>query len=87
MQDLISLISQFLYFLLVVMVAHYTPSSFPMIPMINAASSKLCQESWDRIVAQIVTHDDGMSMSHICVCMVIYMLNILIYMNIYFSMI
>ncbi|CAM9454149.1 unnamed protein product, partial [Ectocarpus fasciculatus] len=32
------------------MVAHYTPSSFPMIPLINKNTSKILKDSWQTIV-------------------------------------
>ncbi|CAN0402502.1 unnamed protein product, partial [Ectocarpus fasciculatus] len=35
-----------------VMVAHYTPSSFPLVPIINKRTCKLVAESWRAIVQQ-----------------------------------
>lgn len=37
-------------FSLEVQVAHFTPSSFPMLPTINKRTSRLCEESWARIL-------------------------------------
>jgi hemoglobin-like flavoprotein len=45
------------------MVAHFTPSSFPMIPTVNAQASQLCTESWSKIVGHIVVTDDGCQVS------------------------
>ena len=41
-----------------VMVAHFTPSSFPLIPTVNEQSSLLCTQSWGTIVAQVIKVDD-----------------------------
>ena len=41
-----------------VMVAHFTPSSFPLIPTVNEQSSLLCTQSWGMIVAQVIKVDD-----------------------------
>ena len=46
-----------------VMVAHFTPSSFPLIPTVNEQSSLLCTQSWGKIVAQIVRVDDRAQIS------------------------
>jgi hemoglobin-like flavoprotein len=45
------------------MVAHFTPSSFPIIPTVNAQSSLLCTESWAKIVAQSVKVDEHSQIS------------------------
>jgi hemoglobin-like flavoprotein len=45
------------------MVAHFTPSSFPLIPTVNAQASQLCTESWSKIVGHIVMTDDGRQIS------------------------
>jgi hemoglobin-like flavoprotein len=45
------------------MVAHFTPSSFPMIPTVNVQSSQLCTESWSKIVGHVVMTDDGCQIS------------------------
>lgn len=45
------------------MVAHFTPSSFPMIPTVNAQASQLCTESWAKIVGHVVVNDDGCQIS------------------------
>lgn len=39
------------------MVAHFTPSSFPLIPTINTQSSLLCAKSWAKIVSQCIQVD------------------------------
>lgn len=39
------------------MVAHFTPSSFPLIPTVNTHSSRLCAKSWAKIVSQCVQVD------------------------------
>jgi hemoglobin-like flavoprotein len=39
------------------MVAHFTPSSFPLIPTVNAQSSLLCTTAWAKIVSQCVQID------------------------------
>eukprot|EP00596_Hydrurales_sp_CCMP1899_P002328 CAMPEP_0119039834 /NCGR_PEP_ID=MMETSP1177-20130426/9528_1 /TAXON_ID=2985 /ORGANISM="Ochromonas sp, Strain CCMP1899" /LENGTH=281 /DNA_ID=CAMNT_0007004209 /DNA_START=257 /DNA_END=1102 /DNA_ORIENTATION=- len=46
-----------------IQVAHFTPSSFPMIPIVNAQSSKMCADSWSTIVQQTVNTGDGQSIS------------------------
>jgi hemoglobin-like flavoprotein len=46
-----------------VMVAHFTPSSFPMIPTVNPQSSQLCTDSWSKIVGHVVPTSDGNSIS------------------------
>jgi hemoglobin-like flavoprotein len=45
------------------MVAHFTPSSFPMIPTVNSQSSQLCTDSWSKIVGHVVDTGDGNSIS------------------------
>jgi hypothetical protein len=42
-----------------VKVAHYTPSSFPVLPRINAENAKLCAESWKKIVSTDVADPYG----------------------------
>jgi hypothetical protein len=34
-----------------VMVSHYTPSSFPLIPIVNANNAAICRESWKTIIS------------------------------------
>jgi hemoglobin-like flavoprotein len=36
-----------------VQVAHFTPSSFPLLPIINPKSSKLCAQSWKKITENV----------------------------------
>jgi hypothetical protein len=48
-------------------VAHYTPSSFPMIPIVNAQSSAMCSDSWSKIVQQ-----DVMTGTYIHTCMYVH---------------
>ena len=42
-----------------VIVAHYTPSSFPVVPRISPYGTALCRESWKRIVSTDVTDPYG----------------------------
>mmetsp|Transcript_6152 Transcript_6152/g.6345 ORF Transcript_6152/g.6345 Transcript_6152/m.6345 type:complete len:281 (+) Transcript_6152:96-938(+) len=46
-----------------VCVAHFTPSSFPLIPLINMASTRLCRESWDLIMNRECVDDSGAATS------------------------
>lgn len=46
-----------------VIVAHYTPSGFPLIPIISARTQKLCKSSWEKIVSQ--HNENGSGISHI----------------------
>jgi hypothetical protein len=41
-----------------VQVAHYTPSSFPMIPTVNKTTSELCAASWAIIEGQTIQIND-----------------------------
>lgn len=57
-------------FPLEVQVAHYMPSSFPLLPTIDARSCGLCRESWERILkgdASQKTSDGEPSMSSLAV--------------------
>lgn len=36
-----------------VMVAHYTPSNFPIVPMVDAHIASLCARSWEKIIADV----------------------------------
>jgi hypothetical protein len=42
-----------------VIIAHYTPAGFPLIPIISERTQQICKESWAKIVActQAVTKD------------------------------
>jgi hypothetical protein len=42
-----------------VMVSHYTPSSFPVLPRINPLNTALCAESWKKIVTTDVADPYG----------------------------
>jgi hypothetical protein len=42
-----------------VMVAHYMPSSFPLVPSIDSNTNKLCKESWKSIVSTEVPDPYG----------------------------
>lgn len=46
-----------------IQVAHFTPSSFPIIPYVNHHSSQLCSNSWAKIVSQTVETGEGPSIS------------------------
>jgi hemoglobin-like flavoprotein len=46
-----------------IQVAHFTPSSFPMIPIVNPQSSELCADSWAKIVGQVIKTEDGTSIT------------------------
>jgi hypothetical protein len=46
-----------------VTVAHFTPSSFPMIPVVSKTSSALCADSWSRIVSNDFKKDGSISIS------------------------
>lgn len=48
-----------------VYVAHYTPSSFPLIPIVTATTMRLCRESWARILAPV--EKDGVSVSGVTI--------------------
>lgn len=51
------------------MVAHYTPSFFPMKPQISPASMKLCRDSWDKVVSKDVPDPyGGPGMSGLAAC-------------------
>lgn len=50
-----------------VQVAHFTPSSFPLLPIITPRSTKLCSESWKTIVNQEIKDEYGISLSGITV--------------------
>ncbi|CAM9258321.1 unnamed protein product, partial [Ectocarpus fasciculatus] len=47
-------------------VAHYTPSSFPLIPLINKNTSKILKDSWQQLVKKNVI-ENGISTSGITV--------------------
>lgn len=34
-----------------VQIAHYTPSGFPLIPVVSKQTQRRCQESWDKIIS------------------------------------
>jgi phage host-nuclease inhibitor protein Gam len=42
-----------------VIVAHYTPAGFPLIPIVSERTQQICKESWAKIVAghQAATKD------------------------------
>eukprot|EP01041_Mallomonas_annulata_P008268 gene8268-17016_t len=40
-------------------VAHFTPSSFPVIPVMNKKLSALCNSSWQKVMASDYTSDNG----------------------------
>lgn len=42
-----------------VQVAHFTPSSFPLVPIISARTSSLCEDSWSKIVANEIEDQYG----------------------------
>eukprot|EP01041_Mallomonas_annulata_P010726 gene10726-22404_t len=42
-----------------IFVAHFTPSSFPVIPVINKKLSALCNSSWQKVMASDYTSDNG----------------------------
>ena len=42
-----------------VMVSHYTPSSFPLLPTINRENTDLCRESWKTIISTEVADPYG----------------------------
>mmetsp|Transcript_24602 Transcript_24602/g.24838 ORF Transcript_24602/g.24838 Transcript_24602/m.24838 type:complete len:274 (+) Transcript_24602:281-1102(+) len=46
-----------------VVLSHFTPSSFPLIPMINKNSTKLCQDTWAHILNNDYIDDSGVSTS------------------------
>jgi hypothetical protein len=41
------------------MVAHYTPSFFPMNPKITQRSMKYCRDSWEKIISKDVPDPYG----------------------------
>jgi hypothetical protein len=41
------------------MVAHYTPASFPILPMINPDNAAICRESWKQIMSANVVDEYG----------------------------
>jgi hypothetical protein len=42
-----------------VLVAHYTPSSFPLVPVIHKKNTELCRESWKKIISTDVPDPYG----------------------------
>lgn len=42
-----------------VQVAHFTPSNFPIDPIVSTEVNKLCLDSWAKILAQKSTNEDG----------------------------
>lgn len=44
-----------------VKVAHYTPSSFPLIPLINRSTSQVLKESWQRIVQNTLSENGNIT--------------------------
>lgn len=41
------------------MVAHYTPASFPLLPVVDANGTDLCRKSWHKIVSKEVKDPYG----------------------------
>jgi hypothetical protein len=33
-------------------VCHYTPSTFPLVPVVTKRTTKLCSDSWDQILGE-----------------------------------
>lgn len=48
-----------------VQVAHYTPSIFPLVPIINDRNNKLCVDSWKLICNKRETTDSGVELTGI----------------------
>ena len=48
---------------LTVQVAHFTPSSFPLVPIINSKTTNFCSTSWSKIVANDAVDEYGASVS------------------------
>ena len=46
-----------------VQVAHFTPSSFPLLPIITQGTSKLCTDSWKKIVNNEISGEYGIKIS------------------------
>ena len=44
-------------------VAHYTPASFPMNPKVSSTTSRVCEESWEKIVANDAKDELGRTLS------------------------
>ena len=60
-------IQESMTFPLEIQVAHYTPSSFPLRPIINNNTAKICAESWKKVVANNITDENGSTVSGITV--------------------
>jgi len=45
-----------------IQVAHYTPSIFPLVPIINKKTTKLCADSWDEIISRNKDDVSGITM-------------------------
>jgi hemoglobin-like flavoprotein len=48
-----------------VQVAHYTPSIFPLVPVINEANNRLCLDSWKLICSKKETTESGVELNGI----------------------
>ena len=48
-------------------VAHYTPSSFPLIPEISPSSIALCRKSWEELLTRTYRNSYGMDVASITV--------------------
>jgi hemoglobin-like flavoprotein len=42
-----------------VQVAHFTPASFPIIPVIDKRTNKLCEESWNKLISKDVVDESA----------------------------
>ena len=48
-----------------VQVAHYTPSIFPLVPILNPGINRICSESWKIIVAKKEMTESGFELNGI----------------------
>lgn len=46
-----------------VVVAHFTPSNFPLVPIITPNTARVCKESWDQLIASVAYDDCGVPIS------------------------
>lgn len=49
-----------------IQVAHFTPSSFPMVPIITPRSARICAETW-KLICAAVKQEDGSTQSGITI--------------------
>ena len=48
-----------------IQVAHYTPTTFPLVPMISPETNQLCKDSWQLIIAKREETESGFELNGI----------------------